>query len=141
VLPGQRGHVRGGDLVLATPDGTRLALHMEHGSLAVIEAKRDAHASTVAFTADDGCKRLVASLYCEPRLLEKAVDRRCKRRFATWPPSVADVRAYKRTDAYRNSAAGKAERAPAAVVACGAADGARSPGCAPAEGHAPQGDC
>jgi hypothetical protein len=113
VHTGRRGHVRGGDLVLAAPDATRFALRMQHGSIAVINAKRDAHASTVAFTADASSRRMVASLHCEPRLLEVAGRRSCKRRFATWPPDEAEVHAYKQTSAYRSSAAGKVERAPA----------------------------
>jgi hypothetical protein len=99
VHTGRRGHVRGGDLVLAAPDATRFALRMQHGSIAVINAKRDAHASTVAFTADASSRRMVASLYCEPRLLEVAGRRSCKRRFATWPPDEAEVHAYKQTSA------------------------------------------
>jgi hypothetical protein len=112
VVHTRRGLVCGGDLVLVTPDTTRIALEMKHGSIAIINAKRDMHASTAAFAAD-GNTRLVASLYCEPRLVELANERgRCITRFATWPPSQEEVAKYKRTPMYISSAAGKLERAP-----------------------------
>lgn len=109
---GRKQHVRGGDLVLSHKgDGTRVALNMQHGSLAVINARRDMHASTRVCAGSASDKRLVASLYCEPRLLKYALKRKIKRRFGTWPPCPAEVAEYKASATYRNSAAGKAERA------------------------------
>lgn len=107
---GRRGHVRGGDLVLSLDDNTRVALEMKPGSLAIINARRDMHASTSVCAGSAGDKRYVVSLYCEPRLLEKAQERSIKHRFGTWPPCPEEVAAYRASDTYRNSAFARAER-------------------------------
>jgi hypothetical protein len=129
------GTVRGGDLVVVCEDGTRVAAELESGSIAMFNACEHVHGSTAPVAADKSSKRLVASLYCEPRLLELAARPRCEmgRRFATWPPCPAEVKKYRNSQTYQSSAAAKnaleqhesaAEALDAAVAAASAAVGA-----------------
>ena len=84
------GAVHGGELVVVDDaDGTRFALQMEHASMAILDARSHIHAS-VPVTAARGERRLVLSLFSDVRLLEW-LDKGCKKRWTTWPPTAAET--------------------------------------------------